>query len=453
MKIKNIEIASSEERLVPLGGLLLVGKLLEKCAFDDESNSIVSANRSQPCITNAEILKTYIALLCQGSSAFESVDELICGDKDFFRCALGISKKFPSKETLRQRINHLAREPRMHDIIRIAQRNMLQGCRWEPGTLTNGYVPLDIDVSPFINDKCNKEGVSRTYKKQDGFAPIFAYLGTEGMMINCQFREGRQHSQKGTPEFLYETLKIARFYTDKPILVRLDSGNDAADNIGILVEKGINFLIKRNPRQESTENWMDNIKKWCIKPYSPRPGKKVYVGTTYLNIDWKGDKLKHKGSMCTRVIYEGIERKEDATGQLLLFPDQELNTWWTNTDLSDEECIRLYHQHGEMEQYHSEMKTDMDTERFPSGKFKTNTLIMDLIMIAYDILRMIGQESLKEDDAPKGNDVNRRRLTTVISKLIHCPVHVTVHAGKMTAKLGSVNPWSTTFQRLYTAFS
>jgi hypothetical protein len=39
------------------------------------------------------------------------------------------------------------------------------------------FVPLDIDVSPFDNSKTKKEGVSRTYKGYDGFAPIFAYLG------------------------------------------------------------------------------------------------------------------------------------------------------------------------------------------------------------------------------------------------------------------------------------
>ena len=51
--------------------------------------------------------------------------------------------------------------------------------------------------------------------------------------------------------------------------------------------------------------------------------------------------------------------------------------------------IRLYHEHGESEQYHSEIKTDMDVERFPSGKFDTNELVLELTVLAYNILRVI----------------------------------------------------------------
>ena len=55
-----------------------------------------------------------------------------------------------------------------------------------PSALDNGYVPIDIDVSPFINEKCSKEGISKTYKMKDGYAPIFAYIGTEGYLLACE---------------------------------------------------------------------------------------------------------------------------------------------------------------------------------------------------------------------------------------------------------------------------
>lgn len=44
----------------------------------------------------------------------------------------------------------------------------------------------------------------------------------------------------------------------------------------------------------------------------------------------------------------------------------------------------------------------MDVERLPSGKFESNKLVLDLTRIAYNILRIIGQESLKKKDAPAG---------------------------------------------------
>lgn len=50
-----------------------------------------------------------------------------------------------------------------------------------PSKLPNGYVPVDIDVTPFDNSKTRKEGVSRTYKGYDGYAPIMVYIGTGGI--------------------------------------------------------------------------------------------------------------------------------------------------------------------------------------------------------------------------------------------------------------------------------
>ncbi|MDK2880784.1 MAG: hypothetical protein PWQ99_559 [Clostridia bacterium] len=122
-----------------------------------------------------------------------------------------------------------------------------------PVTLASGenkrrYVPLDIDVTPFDNSNSKKEGVSRTYKGYDGYAPIFAYLGLEGYCINTELRAGKQHCQKGTPEFLRRALTFARSTTSLPLLVRMDGGNDSLDNLLICLDPEIkaDFIIKRN---------------------------------------------------------------------------------------------------------------------------------------------------------------------------------------------------------------
>ena len=46
--------------------------------------------------------------------------------------------------------------------------------------LANGLLPLDYDVTPFDNSQTKKEGVSRTDKGMDGYAPMAAYFGQEG---------------------------------------------------------------------------------------------------------------------------------------------------------------------------------------------------------------------------------------------------------------------------------
>ena len=135
-----------------------------------------------------------------------------------------------------------------------------------------------------------------------------------------------------------------------------------------------------------------------------------------------------------------------------MFPDIEVNTWWTNLGWTDEEIMDSYHAHGESEQYHSELKTDMDVERLPSGKFETNELVLELAMIAYNILRMIGQESLKHKQSAK-RTVRRRRLRTVLANLIQCASHIIEHARKICLGLGRSNTWRYAFYSVWQRFA
>ena len=319
-----------------------------------------------------------------------------------------------------------------------------------PSKLPNGFVPVDIDVTPFDNSKTRKEGVSRTYKGYDGYAPIMAYIGTEGYLINAQLREGKQHCQCDTPDFLRETIRLCRQVTNEPLPIRLDSGNDAAENIGILLESGCYFIIKRNLRRESREAWYEMAKNNSQNITAPRDGKTVYVGSDWKDVTYRTAEGNDK-TVAIRTGHESIERTIDKYGQFLLPSDLEVNTWWTNTGMADSEVIQNYHAHGECEQFHSEIKTDMDVERLPSGKFDTNELVLELTILAYNILRMIGQETIGRRKTR--HKVHRRRLRTVISNMILMASHVTEHARQLIMGLGQSNVWRHAFAEIYTAFA
>ena len=387
---KNIIVEFTNERIIPASGLAVVGALLGKSGFIKKLNRMdVTSNRSQHQIKNGDIVLTYLGMLCMGKPYFEAVHEMD-DDKDFYKTALA-----------------------------------------------NGLVPVDIDVTPMDNSKSKKEGVSRTYKGFDGYAPMMAYIGTEGYAINFELREGKQHCQKGTVEFLQETIKLCHKLTDKPLLIRLDSGNDSIDNVAVLMDTGCFFIIKRNLRRESTDDWFEMAKQYFQNVNSPRDGKTVYIGS-----DWKTVTSKQFNKEFTlRTGYEITERTIDKYGQFNLVPDVEVETWWTNLGDPDEEIIRLYHAHGECEQFHSEVKTDMDLERLPSGKFATNALILELGMIAYNILRMIGQGTIGGRAPRQKRNVKRRRLRTVISNLIMLAGYVTMHARQLIIGLGKSNVW------------
>ena len=208
-----------------------------------------------------------------GKPYFEAVHEMD-DDKDFYRLALGITRSISSEETLRQRMDDIGDS--LRDTILQENVDLLKANGIEPTALANGCIPVDIDVTPMDNSKSRKEGVSRTYKGFDGFAPMMAYIGKEGYAINFELRAGKQHCQSGTVEFLQRTIALCRQLTDKPLLIRLDSGNDSIDNVAVLMENNCFFIIKRNLRRESKDGWFDMAKQYCKDVKTPREGKTVY---------------------------------------------------------------------------------------------------------------------------------------------------------------------------------
>ena len=230
------------------------------------------------------------------------------------------------------------------------------------------------------------------------------------------------------------------------------SGNDASENIGILLESGCYFIIKRNLRRESVESWLEMAQNHSQNVTEPRDGKKVYIGSDWKPVSYQTEDGSDK-TVTVRAGYEIIERSIDKYGQYLMPFDIEVNTWWTNTGLSDEEVIDLYHAHGECEQFHSEIKTDMDVERLPSGKFATNALVIELTILAYNILRMIGRESIGRKGTQTRHKVRRRRLRTVINNLIMMAGHITTHARQLIIGVGRSNIWRHAFAEVYTAFA
>ena len=143
-----------------------------------------------------------------GKPYFEAVHEMD-DDRDFYKAALGITRSIPSEETLRQRMDDIG------DSLRrtILEQNveMLLANKIQPTALSNGLVPVDIDVTPMDNSKSKKECVSRTYKGFEGYAPMMTYIGTEGYAANFELREGKQHCQKGTvvvSSILFPILKL-----------------------------------------------------------------------------------------------------------------------------------------------------------------------------------------------------------------------------------------------------
>lgn len=428
-------LEQSDETLTTHSGLSLVGLLLAKTELEKKLSRMPLSDRMAPTISHFDIIASYIGLLCQGKSDFDHIEPF--RQDPFFSQALLINT-VPSSSTLRQRMDMGAKTGWAKLVVEQSV-SLLGALRAKISPCLDQLVPLDIDVSPFDNSGTKKEGVSCTYKMVDGFAPVFAYLGLEGYGVNAELREGKEHSQNNTPTFLEQSIANARLATNSKLLVRMDSGFDSIDNIKLCLKENCDYLIKRNLRKESKEGWLEVAEKQgqCTEE---RSGKKVYLGETTLERGFEKP---------LRVIFKVTQTNIDDKGQVLLVPDLEVETYWTSLKHPAAEVIKQYHNHGTSEQFHSEIKTELDLERLPSGKFKTNNLVLHLGLAAYNILRFIGQESLKTADTPLRKKVQRRRIRTVIQNLITIAAKVVHHARRYKLAFGCHSPWFITFRRIY----
>jgi hypothetical protein len=437
-------ISETDEILVSHSGLALAGSLLQGTTIVKRANRLRLGDRKRPEVSHGDVLTSMIGLLCLGKPDFEAIEAF--REDGFFRQALDLTK-IPSEGTLRQRLDEL--EHRCDAILREESAAMVARHAPKLTPCYEEWVALDIDPSPFDNSGTKKEGVSWTYLKFDGFNPWFAYLGNEGYLVHCQLREGSAHCQEGMPQFLDETLDYARQITQAKLLVRMDAGHDDLENLRRCQKHKVDWLIKRNLRKESLEDWLEEAQ--CHGDCEAlREGKDVWTGETW----------KERDGKLYRVVFEVIERTITADGQRLLVPEIEAATFWTSLKLPAKQVIELYHQHGTSEQFHSEIKSDMDLERLPSGKFSTNALVLSLGQVAYNILRLCGQTSLQQNGQlptqqrmPIRKPVARRRLRSVIQDLMYMAARWTCHSHRWGLSFWRNNPWHGIWQRLYQRFT
>jgi hypothetical protein len=420
--MKRFKIEQSDADIISHSGLALIGQAIKNhTTLSSEVDAQIPLRHG---IKHSDVVKSYLALLCIGKNDFEAIKTI--ESEFYFMSAMGVDA-IPGEATLRFFL----------PLIEKANQDFLVNVQPGLTPLATGHIPLDADVTPMDNSGSHKEGVSRTYKGSDGYAPMPVYIGGEGYCLEFELREGKQHCQKGTPALLDKALHHARQITDKPLLLRLDGGNDAIANIDVVLEHNdqypgkppVDFLIKWNPRQESPEDWLayaEQHAQW----ETPREGKRVAQFRIQTTRQWKG--YEYRLSRVMRVI----ERTIDKHGQTILLPEIELEGWWTSLKVSEQDVIALYADHGTSEQFHSEFKTDLDIERLPSGKFATNALVLGMSMLAYNLLRWIGQNALLGPNSPKRKSATRRRIKTVMQELMYLAARIVRSARTIKLRFG-----------------
>lgn len=422
---------STKLDLTSYSGLALIGQCCEAAQVEVVIDPRLPVSQG---MRTSDVVKSMVGLLSLGKSDFEAIEPF--RDDRFFKEALGLSK-VPSSVWMRQRLD--ARGAELRELTDELSLRLLQRTQ-APITAHQGYVCCDIDTFVMDNSDTKKENVSRTYQGVDGYTPIAAYLGNEGWNIGLELRAGSQHSAFETDYFLERVFaRIERLVpADSKVLLRQDSGFDGAHLLFMQAEekdrwsakgRSFDFITKWNPRKQDKEAWVAKAEQaGAFKEV--RAGKRVGLLSLAVERAWR----KHKRHV--RLVVQVTERTIDKKGQRLLVPEIELQGWWTSLDVAATDVIALYKHHGTHEQFHSEIKADLDLERLPSGKFDTNDCVLHLGAFAYNCLRLLGQVGLTGEIAPIRHPAKRRRIKTVLQEIMSRAAKFVAHARRLILDFG-----------------
>jgi Transposase DDE domain group 1 len=414
---------SSNLTLTSHAGLALIGQCCEAAQIEAVIDPKFQASRG---MKTSDVVKSMVSLLCIGKSDYEAIEPF--RDDRFFKRALNL-KKVPGSVWLRQRIDKVAaklRETTDELSMRLLTRTNA------PITPDGRFVCTDMDTFVMDNSGTKKEEVGRTYQGIDGYAPIAAYLGNEGWNIGLELRPGKQHSAKEASYFLERVFpKVAKLVAPHhAILHRADSGFDSVELLFqyehererlAKLDRQMDYIVKWNPRREDRQAWVARAsEEGAFKEV--RPGKICAMLDTKIMRKFKKERRE------LRLITQVTLRTHDKKGQYLIEPEVELEGWWTSMEDSPVTVIKYYQRHGTHEQFHSEIKTDLDLERLPSGKFDSNDAILHLAMFAYNCLRLLGQLGLTGKISPVRHPAKRRRLKTVLQEIMHRAAKYVEHA-------------------------
>lgn len=441
--MKRFKFVQSDAEIISHSGLSLIGQAVKQ--YTTLSHELDKGIALRHGIKHSDVMKSYLGLVATGKNDFEAINTI--ESEFYFINAMGLDE-IPGEATLRQRMDKQATA--FLPIVERASIDFLSNIKPKLTPVFTGHLPLDADVTPMDNSGSHKEGVSRTYKGNDGYAPMAVYLGGEGYCLRLELREGKQHCQKGTPELLARALRDARRITDQPLLVRLDGGNDSIENIDIILEHrqsnkdeaAIDFIIKWNPRRVDKDEWLETAEQQGCWSHQ-REGKRTAIFSQHVTRQWQGYDYQ------VRRVIRLSERTIDKHGQALLIPEIELEGWWSSLENAEDEVIKLYADHGTSEQFHSEFKTDLDIEQLPSGKFATNALVLAISALAYNILRWIGQNGLIKPSRSKRHQAKRRRIKTVMQELMYRAARVCKTARRIHLSFGKACPVFTIMDSLY----
>lgn len=308
---------------------------------------------------------------------------------------------------------------------------------------------LGIDSMVMDNDDAkNRQGVSPTYKKKEGFHPLQMTYGK--YMIDAIFRGGSKHCNHGRAviNMVKKIKKLIRKKYDKnvPILLRLDAGFFDQENFKEFEKLGIAYICGGKMYGDIKE-YVANLSEEQFNEL-----KKGNITWEYTDFDDKRDSWNEsRRAIYTRVVIQDKQRLlENGTTENIIYTnisaDKQLTEELKKAGLKriDESgsLVNYYHGRARDELVHRSLK-DFGTEQLPFKRFTPNMTFYYLMVLAFNLFQAY------KDDVGQVPEIVKMYASTFRRKFIDFAAKIVSHGGQMILKVTKTTLHELNLQELW----
>jgi len=411
--ILNFNIESTNEKLTPRTGVVILGEYLKGMNLEQICNSEINSSTHHKAYSPFDYIYPLILMQHSGGRVIDDIKEIRMDEA--LKTILKIDN-IPTADAIIKYLHKMGKEG--EEAVRNINRKYLKRFL---KSIKNEELILDIDAT-FI--EAHKNTAKYSYKHAPGYMPMVGHING-GYVIDADFRDGNVAPADKNLEFIKQCvlqLPIGKRF-DR---VRVDSAGYQAKIFNYCDEQKIKFTISA-PLDKSIRYAIDEIKdnkdKW-----------------EKLNSHEKVAEVLHDMKE-TQNAFRLIIVKKDITPMLPTLEDtladeekakyyQEMHycVATNDNDLTPQEIIKLHRQRGETsENKIKELKNGFNASYLPTSNFNANAFYFAIGTLSYNLFLLFKQILDK--------NLQKHTVKTIRYKLYNIAGKVVYHARQTILKV------------------
>lgn len=418
-KFKGIEL--SDKSVSSRGGLILFDGFLKSLGVEGDFSSFMPVPGSNRGKSSWSYIRSLSFLQYGGGGCIRDLRELR-EDSGLLRCCDGAF--IPSDSAVGDWL------------LRMGESGGIQGMSSSNANIAERLLRLDerteydVHIDPTIIDLGDKSEADYVYTGEKGDRPVIVGLKGFPLIVHSEYRKG--NAMGGAVSALSRSFQTIESAGKKVGHVSGDSEFYSSDVINYLSGKGTWSIVARQDSTVKEEIRCIPEQDW--KPFYTkegfRTGREIAFATHAMDETEAFTLVIQRWRNKDRTLFEPAPYCYHAIATNMdVSPEKEfIHEKATVSDLC--RVVWKYNERVGVENIIKELKNGIGMEKMPCGKFEANAIWFAIGVFTYNM--MVAQKHLALQEG-----MEKETIKTLRWKLVHIPVWLASHAGKITLKIAA----------------